>query len=122
MIVTGEVLLVSAVRSEPGGGSGSLLDRGEGPLLVRGNDDALLVPGSWAEVALARGGRRVADKHEGTHRSGVHFAMLSADTWSRSARACRSTSVKVPGSCAPETPYLPSITKNGTPWMPYAAA
>ncbi len=47
---------------------------------------------------------------------GGHAATsFSPATW---ARAEANTA----GSWAPDTPYLPSRTKNGTPWMPYAAA
>ncbi|CPU66362.1 Uncharacterised protein [Mycobacteroides abscessus] len=37
---------------------------------------------------------------------------------SRSATACCSTWTNTAGSCAPETPYRPSTTKNGTPLIP----
>ena len=62
-----------------------------------------------ADVAFARGGVRVAEHLE----RAAHDA-----TPARSSATFASTPVKVSGDWAPDTPYLPSTTKNGTPWMP----
>jgi len=92
---------------------------GPGRLAVDLADDRLrlAVLGNGAEVTLAGRGPRVAHEQQAAGRSVGHFATLSvsAAASSRSARAWRSTSANAPASCAPETPYLPSMTKNGTP-------
>src|SRR5438067_594237 len=72
--------------------------------------------GDEAVVALA-GGSGAAEQREREDR-----AHRAHRTDSCSAATCRSAPAKTSGSWAPETPYRPSITKNGTPLIPYATA
>ena len=67
-----------------------------------------------AHVALAGDGLGIAERDEAAH-DATPASAFSAATWRR-------TSAKVAGSCAPETPYFRSMTKNGTPWMPNSRA
>ena len=65
--------------------------------------------GNRTDPVDAARGIRIAD-HAQRSRLG-HAETFSSRTWaSAPANTC--------GSCAPEMPYLPSMTKKGTPWMP----
>ena len=68
-------------------------------------------PGNLAHVALAD------DALAAQHRERLHRVAHAAAP-SRSPATCVSTCANTSAGCAPETPYLPSNTKNGTPWMP----
>ena len=68
-----------------------------------------LIDRQRADVAFAR--RRVGIAE--------HFERPAHDaTPARSSATFVRTAVNVSGDWAPDTPYLPSTTKNGTPWMP----
>ena len=84
---------------------------------------ALVVTVDGAGVALAGGRARIADDLQRQQRQYRllhvrHFPRDRHCTAAFSSATWASTLAKVSASCAPETPYLPSMTKKGTPWMP----
>ena len=98
-----------------------------GPIIWNFEKFVLTPDGAGAPVPPAGEARRPGDRRG--HRGGTcrrsrrrPAAQAASRRRLRRARAhtCRTICANASAGCAPETPYLPSMTKNGTPLMPYA--